>query len=390
MVIVALVLIVMLGMLYNGAKNNIINESINMMRNIALNPREHGRPDEKEDIRLPFFMLRIDENGEVKARGGGYYDLSDEAFLNDLVNSTENSGSETGRIDEYNLQYLKTYNPEIEETMIIFSDTSSGDIAISGVRRACIFGGIAAFLLFFGVSVLLSKWVVKPVEKAWDQQRQFIGDASHELKTPLTVIMTNAEMLRDSGYTEEQKSGFVSNIQKMSLQMRGLVESMLELSRLDNDSSNVMFSRVDLSKLIDEAVLPFEPLFFENRLSLNVELAEGIYINGNEAKLRELLEILLDNAVKYSYKDTQTDVRLTRQSHNAAKLEVASRGDEISAEDLKNIFKRFYRVDKARSMNHSYGLGLAIAESVVKAHKGKISAESENGINTFTVTFPMI
>ena len=391
MLIITIVLTIMLGILYNTAKNNIVNGSISMMRNIAMNPREHGRPDEKgEDIRLPFFTLQVNEDGEMTARGGGYYDLSDVEFLNELADIASSTEEETGVITEYNLRFLKMQNPDRNDTMIVFSDTSSGESAITGIRNSCIGAGIAAFLMLLGVSVILSGKVVKPVETAWNQQKQFIADASHELKTPLTVIMTNAEMLKEGDYSDNQKTTFIDSILKMTNQMRGLVESMLELSRLDSGTAKMEKATVNFSDVVSEAVLDFEAVFYENSRSLTSQIEEGISLMGDSGKLKELVEIFLDNAAKYSDEGTETTIKLIKMPHNQCCISVADYGDAISKQDLKNIFKRFYRADKARSMNHSYGLGLSIAENIAAAHNGKVKAESADGINTFSAILPTV
>ena len=144
---------------------------------------------------------------------------------------------------------------------------------------------------------------------------------------------------------------------------------------------------VDLSRLVSDALLPFEPVFFESGLALETEIAEGIAIQGSPDHLRQVVEILLDNAGKYG--EGTVSVRLERAGGKSCLLSVASRGASISKEDLRNIFKRFYRVDEARSRDGSYGLGLSIAEGIVQAHRGRIWAESEGGINTFFVRLPV-
>lgn len=222
------------------------------------------------------------------------------------------------------------------------------------------------------------------METAWNQQKQFVADASHELKTPLTVIMTNAEMLLDENHTPQKRIQFSESILTMSKQMRGLTESLLELARSDNNSKEISFKDTDFSNLISEAVLPFEPLYYERELTLNCDIQDNIIVSGDSTQLCRLADILLDNALKYSY--PQTEVTVSLKAHRDYCLfSVASHGDTISKSDLKNIFKRFYRVDKARNANHSYGLGLSIAESIVKQHNGKIWAESADGLNVFRV-----
>ena len=174
----------------------------------------------------------------------------------------------------------------------------------------------------------------------------------------------------------------------MTYQMRSLVENMLEMARVDNGNLKMEFSPLELSQLVSDAVLSFRLLYEEKQLGLESAVQEGICIRGSEQHLYQVLDVLLDNGLKYSAPQTTVSVKL--ESHGrGCLLSVASAGETISREDLKNIFKRFYRADKARAMNGSYGLGLSIAEAVVRAHRGKIWAESENGINTFFVQIPV-
>ena len=184
--------------------------------------------------------------------------------------------------------------------------------------------------------------MVKPVEASWDQQRQFISDASHELKTPLTVILTNAELMQSPDYDAEAKARFSGNILTMARQMRGLVEE-----------------RVDLSQVLSDAALPFEPLYFENGLELDSAVEAGIFVRGSADHLRRVAEILLDNARKYS-EPGRVRFALQRQGKNQCVLSVANPGAPISRDDLQHIFKRFYRADAARSRDGSYGLGLLL------------------------------
>ena len=165
------------------------------------------------------------------------------------------------------------------------------------------------------------------------------------------------------------------------------MESLLDLARADNGAARMDFSDLDYSQLVTSAVLPFEAVLFEAHLTLTTDIREGIRLKGSSDHLRQVVEILLDNARKYSFPQTQVTVTLTRTGQTCL-LRVTNRGETISPEDLTNIFKRFYRVDTARTGSGSYGLGLSIAESIVQAHKGKIWAESREGTNTFLVQLP--
>ena len=241
---------------------------------------------------------------------------------------------------------------------------------------------------FFVISLLLAKWVTKPVEKTWNEQKQFIADASHELKMPLTVIMTNAEMLNDKSYQGSNRKDLAKNILSTSKRMRGLVESLLELARLDNNKAQISLADIDLSKLINDSILPFEPLFFESGMQLESDIDNGITALGDKNKLRQVINILLDNALKYSDPAGKVTVKLKRKSSEAL-LSVSGSGDSLSKEECENIFKRFYRADQSRNDGQSYGLGLSIADSIIKEHGGKIWAQSEGGVNTFFVSLPI-
>ena len=204
MIIVTIMLCIIMSLIYFFTKNNLENNSINMMRNIAGNPFLLHLPNEmQEDVRLPYFTLQLNIQGDLIATGGGYFDLSDEAFLKDLIGATFSSTDRIGIIEEYNLRFYRT-NTSVSH-VLVYADISSELAILNNLIRNCILIGIACFLIFLFISFLLAGWVVRPVEKAWNQQRQFVADASHELKTPLTVIMTNAELIQNTDYTETDR-----------------------------------------------------------------------------------------------------------------------------------------------------------------------------------------
>ncbi|SFG61838.1 sensor histidine kinase [Oribacterium sp. WCC10] len=274
--------------------------------------------------------------------------------------------------------------------LIVFADMSSEIATMHNLARNCIFSGFLSFFVLLAISIYFARWAVKPVEDAWKQQKQFVSDASHELKTPLTVILTDAEMLRSKDFDEAKKRQFADNIFTMSLQMRGLVESLLQLARVDNGAvQNVPHKIIDLSQLLANEILTFEVIFFEKGLMLTENIQKGISIKGSEQHIKQAVEILLDNAQKYSDSNGTVNVSLEKSGSHKCIISVSNPGAQISEENLKNIFKRFYRIDEARAMNHSYGLGLSIAQNIVNNHKGRIWAESKDGLNTFRIELPM-
>ena len=386
--IATILLSAILGLVFYFTSANLETESIRMMERIASQPFQMNAPGELgEDVRLD--------------ASGGYYDLSDDAFLGGLAQAAAASPRRLGVLEEYNLRYYRSDAPM--SRFLVFADISSERATLDGLRRTCLLIGGLSFLAFLWVSVLLSKWAVRPVERAWQQQRQFVAAASHELKTPLTVIMTNAELLQDEA-DEARRSTFSSSILTMSRQMRALIEQMLELARTDSAESHLVLRPVDLSGLTARSLLPFETLYFEQGLTLISQVDEGITVSGDEEALRRVLEILLDNAQKYSSPGGETQVTLHRRGRNHCARTVANQGEPIPpearrqifqrfyradpAEARRQIFQRFYRADPARSRNGSFGLGLSIAEGIVAQHHGTIDVTCAGGFNRFWAELP--
>ena len=383
MVIVTIMLCVIFGLVYNFTRHNLERESIGMMRSIAAVPFRPTSPNrDTKELKLPFFSILIDSEGNLVSTHGGYYDLSDQALLNDLIAQTTHSDRETGVLPEYSLRFYRTTTPR--GSAIIFSDISSETTTLRNLIRSSFLIGLFSFLLFLAISIFLSRWAVKPMEEAWTQQKQFVADASHELKTPLTVIMTNAELLQNDTYTPSERQSFSQGILLMSQQMKLLVETMLELARTDINPNKLQMQSVNLSKLVLDSTISFEGVFVEKGLTVESDVSPGITAQGDARSLQQVVDILLDNAQKYSTPHSTTYVQLC-STQGKCQIRVSNPGPILSAEERKKIFRRFYRIDKVRSRSDSFGLGLSIAESIVTQHKGRIWAESKDGVNTFIV-----
>lgn len=388
MAIVTVLLGCILGVVIHFTGQSMEMQSISMMRTIATSPFQQGIPGKPMDdeVRLPFFTVQISNRGELITANGGYFDLTDREYLQEIINEALLSDQETGELEEHDLRYLKSVSP-LGYT-IVFSDTTTESSTLKALFYSCLTIFFVAMIVFLGISILLSYWVIKPVATAWDQQRQFVADASHELKTPLAVIMANAELMQNDDTSEEDRKSYSGNILGVTYQMRSLVENMLEMARVDNGTVKMNFDMVDFSQLVSDAALSFQLLYEEKGMGLRCAVSDGVEIHGSEQHLYQVMDVLLDNALKYSAPGSMVSVNLVSNGKNCL-LSVSSPGEPISKEDLKNIFKRFYRGDAARAMNGSYGLGLAIAESIVEAHKGKIWAESKEGLNTFFIQLPL-
>lgn len=385
--IVMLILAIILGVVIHSTGRNMELQSIRMMRSIAAAPFQQRKPDKTiREVRLPFFVAQVNDRGELLEISGDSFDLTDPEYLRVIVDAALASNQKNGELREYQLRFLKEHSPR--GTTIVFSDTTTESATLRNLFSICLLIFFLAMGVFGGISILLANWMIRPVAAAWDQQRQFVADASHELKTPLSVIMANAELLESEDLTAEDRQQFSRNILSTTYQMRTLVENLLEMARVDNGTQNMQFAALDFSQLVNDAVLSFQLLYEEKERQLRSTIADGISLQGSERHLYQVLDVLLDNALKYSAPGGAVRVELKRVGHSCL-LNIANPGDPIPKEDLQNIFKRFYRADKARARNGSYGLGLSIAQSIVEAHKGNIWAESADGYNTFFVQLPL-
>lgn len=352
-------------------------------------PPEEHEPDGAHRFSLiPVFVVTVKGGAITGLNDGGQVDVSEETAA-EAVEQAQSSGASQGVLRELRLRFLLERRPD-GELRIAFADLGWETASLRNLSLLSLLVWALAMVGLFFVSLVLSSVALRPAERAWQQQRQFVADASHELKTPLTVIMTNAELLQSSGCGEEKQRRFSEAILAMSRQMRGLIEQMLDLARADSGQAEAAFEQVDLSRTAEDSLLLFEPLYFEQGLTLYAEIEEGILIWGLKDRLSQLLDILLDNACKYSSQGGTTWVKLKKQGKSHCILTVENQGPSIDPEDLSQIFKRFYRADPARNTSGSYGLGLSIAEKTVQLHHGKIHAESRDGINRFWVELPCV
>ena len=248
-------------------------------------------------------------------------------------------------------------------------------------RYTLIFGGVAIVALYF-LAVYLAKKIVTPLEESYQKQKQFISDAGHELKTPVSVVSANAELLsREIGDNQ-----WLENIQYENERMGKLVGQLLELARTENVKPQMEY--LDLSRLVAGGVLPFESVAYENGLTLNSQITDGIITLGNSTQLSQLVSILVDNAIRHSQNGKEVLVSLTHTRSNAV-FSVINDGEPIPQEQMAQLFERFYRADEARNgEDKHYGLGLAIAKAIVEAHHGKIEVSCYDGKVCFTVQVP--
>lgn len=332
---------------------------------------------------VPCFVAEVYASGTVRVSGNSYYDLTDKAALADIVTAALSADSDEGVLAEHHLRYLRQTG--LLSTRIAFTDSTLEQATLRSLLTGSLLIGLAALAVLFACSYVLSGAVTRPVDRAWQQQKQFLSDASHELKTPLTVILSSAELLEQSAAPEQKQ--YVDNVRAESRRMKRLVEDMLTLSRVERGGEHLPDTTADLSDAAADAALRFEPVAYEAGHTLSYDIAPGLLVRGDSGKLEQAVAVLLDNAIKYAAPGTEVRLDAVRQGKNAC-LWVENEGDPIPADKLPHIFDRFYRADESRTDGGSFGLGLPIARAIVEAHRGTIRCDSGGHTTRFTITLP--
>lgn len=391
MLMVTAVLAVVFCSIYFSVRQNIESLSVQVLHQVVKEDKRTGisRPDVGitiggDRVLLPYFTVNI-WGGTAYVTGGTYADLEDTEALRAILSDCLSQKAGSGVVEEYHLRYLRQDNGLFQK--IAFVDMSMEQAMLRRMAVSYLQIMLMTLILLLVVSILLSRWLTRPVEKAWQQQRQFLSDASHELKTPLTVILSNAELL-ETAPLEERPARWADNIHAEARQMRTLVEEMLTLARADQMTTAPVHGEVSLTDLATDCALAFEPVAFEAGKPLTCEIAEDVTVLGDGDKLRRVVSVLLDNAIKYGEPKAPILLALERTDRQA-RLTVTNTGDPIPADQLGHLFERFYRADSSRGEQSGFGLGLSIAAVIAQEHKGTLKAESDTVSTRFIFTIPL-
>ncbi len=349
--------------------------------------QNNGMRDFKPDNPMQltnYEIVKLSSNNSIKEINENNLSVDSDTLSKAVEYITERS-PRSGQLSEYGLMYVREDFPE--ETTIIFAQTASLYSNLGNMVLISLLQFVISMAVIFLISLWLSGIAVKPVKKAWEQQKQFVADASHELKTPLTVILANNNIMmshKDRQISEEAQ--WLESTEEEAQHMKQLIDQMLFLAKSDAGTGSVQFSDVDLSEIIEGTALNFEPVAFEREIMINPDIEPDVIINGNALQLKQLAHILIDNAVKYAADQSEVTITL-KKNGDAVTFAVNNKGNVIEKDDLEHIFDRFYRAEKSRTTK-GYGLGLSIAQNIVQSMNGKLTAESnEEQGTTFTARF---
>ena len=272
------------------------------------------------------------------------------------------------------------FNYKFDDTIVVIN-TKNISNKLSLMLFISVIVWILIELVVYFISKKITKWIIKPAVESFNKQKDFIADASHELKTPLAVIMASADELK----SDKKNAKYIENIKFESDRMNKLITGLLDLSKLENETNINNYKEENISKIVEKISLTFEGIAFENNLNIESDIEKNIMFKCSKDEIEKLISILLDNAIKHSYKESVIHINLFKEK-NSIIIEVKNNGDPINPGDEEKIFERFYRADKSRNRDaNRYGLGLAIAKNIVTNHNGFIKASSSDGITTFKI-----
>ena len=368
---------------YIEKKNN-ITETLIRMNNIINDDNEEFQEDmaDKDSRRMfldsQIYTIVFDDNGDTQTIYNNSYDDSynkkNIAVVAKKIINKANKRLYVGNL--YTNRY--SYVFPSDNVLIIMDNNSINNMLLSQLLLNLILFILGEIIIFI-ITYLITEWITTPVNESFEKQKTFIADASHELKTPLSVMIASCD-----AYFNDKDEKWIHNMKNESERMIKLVTELLDLAKTEEEL-DISMEDNNLSDIVEGSILTFESLFYENNIKLKYDIEPNIKMICNEGLITELMDILIDNAIKHCSNKGKVFAKLYKKNKQIT-LEVKNTGNPIKKEEEEKIFERFYKVDSSRNRNsNNYGLGLAIAKNIVLRHNGKISAHSDNGYTTFII-----
>lgn len=339
---------------------------------------QYGRHgiDKETPFETRYFSVLLYQNGNVSTIDTGKIASVSTSEAGDYATSLYGKGKTKGFIDQYKYLSVSTTNTNGDNMVLyVFINCAKELMTIRTYALASIGISIIGLLVVFVLVCFFSKTVTKPMAESYEKQKRFITDASHEIKTPLTIIDANTEVLE----MMEGENEWTVSIRKQIARLTALTEKLVFLSRMDEDSTRLEMLEFNISDAILDTAMPFETVAESKGKTLDISVAPDINYTGSETNIRQMVSLLLDNAIKYSSENGS--IRLNFSTNGKLKiLSLWNTVDEIETGKLDYLFERFYRIDKSRnSKTGGFGIGLSVVQAIVQAHNGKVSAKSEDG-----------
>lgn len=330
---------------------------------------------EETQFSTRFFSVWLDDEKQIVNTNMDSVSTITEQDVEDYTDKVLKRGKERGWIGDYRYRIMDTKNG----TTVVFVNGNTYNNTSNRLLFTALLVLLGSASLILILTVVVSKRAVRPVAESYEKQRQFITDANHELKTPLTLILSNLDIVE----SELGKNEWLDDIRSEGERMGLLINQLVTLSRMDESTDSVMREEFNLSSAVADTVSEFESFAEERSHTLTSSINPSVYYYGDESLIRRLTAILLDNAIKYC--DADGDIQLTLICRRHLVLTVENTYQDVDKLELNRLFDRFYRADKARTFSGSFGIGLSIAQSIVKSHKGNIAAYRKSGIIGFRV-----
>ena len=370
---------------YNGIKTNLTKMHLMFFDSP---PRKPFNKDlivedlnDKIIMDYDFYTFILDRNNNIIHK----ISHNENSFNNEIINKANKILSKRMNSEiKINSLYLSdtSYNFESGEYLVIVDASNIRNRLVSLLLISILMLGLFEILVY-SVSKKITKWITEPVEETFNKQKDFIADASHELKTPLAVMIASIDCIEVNKKNEK----YINNMKSESDRMNNLITKLLDLSKSESGTNKESYTINNLTKIVEKRALVFESLAYENNVSIDTQIEKDIMLKCSKTEIDEVVSILIDNAIKHSYKNSVIKVNLYKDKNNII-LDIINNGKDIPTDECDKIFERFYRSDKSRNREtNRYGLGLAIAKNIVNNHEGQIKAFSKDNFTTFRVTF---
>ncbi|MEK3718262.1 sensor histidine kinase [Paenibacillus sp. FSL R7-0333] len=351
-------------------------------------PMDQGPIDPYQPERSVSFTVQTDASGTMTGKESKF--TMDDDLYSAALKEALSLGRDTGRFTMDGSRWIFMVKPASSGKQFVFMDITAQQQILTNLIYTFAAVGLLTLVILYFTSRYFAGRSIAPVREAFDKQKQFIADASHELKTPLTIINTNADvLLANSEDTIRNQAKWLQYIKSETERMTRLVGDLLYLTEMDDARTRKLHSRFNMSEAVENIILTMEAVLFEKNISFDYDIQPELTVPGNSEQIKQVVMILLDNAVKYTNPKGAVHISLHKQNSDVL-LSVSNTGEGIAAEHLARIFDRFYRTDTSRARKQGgYGLGLAIARSIVDQHQGRIYVKSVVGASTtFYVQLP--